>query len=361
MTYKVGWSGRAITYVDGFAGPWNAQADDLSDTSPMIAIAELTGAQTAIGERGRVRPRIRCIFVEKNRAASELLRKTVAALDGVEATVIHGRFERHIPDIIKHVSGSFGFFFIDPKGWTRFGMRTVEPILQHSPGEVLINFQTPYISRFVDKGPDRVAPSFEDLFGSSDFRDQWRGLSGLDREDAIVRTYCDRVKTVGRFPWVVSTPILHPTDNRTGYHLVYATRHVEGLRTFKGAEKTAFKAQISARAMAQQTRRNKREESEELFGAEEFGDGGHCLDRRNRYLALARQQLLGEVKSRGVLSYDALEQSVTQNPLVWESDVKEWLQSECSATHIRILGMTTRQKGPSRGAGHTIEYIPQAR
>jgi hypothetical protein len=80
----------------------------------------------------------------------------------------------------------FAFVFIDPTGWTGYGLPQITPSLRVRFSEVLINFMTKDITRFVDHGPPNVAESFTELFGG-DYRAQWRGLEGLDREDAIVR------------------------------------------------------------------------------------------------------------------------------------------------------------------------------
>jgi three-Cys-motif partner protein len=118
----------------------------------------------------------------------------------VETRAINGEFEHHIDEILDFVSSGFAFFFIDPTGWGGYPLKTIASILRYQPGEVLINFMTQHISRFVDS--TEGVEAFRGLFGSLEVRERWEGLSGLDREDEIVQAYCDRVKEVGQFEFV---------------------------------------------------------------------------------------------------------------------------------------------------------------
>src|SRR5437588_11856344 len=79
LAYKVGSWSPVINYVEGFAGPWRAGTEDLSDTSPHIALAELRAARDRRRELKRRYPAIRCLFVERGREASIALRDSLAA------------------------------------------------------------------------------------------------------------------------------------------------------------------------------------------------------------------------------------------------------------------------------------------
>jgi hypothetical protein len=44
----------------------------------------------------------------------------------------------------------------------------------------------------------------------------------------MVFGYADRISVVGGFPYTAVTVVLHPTKNKTHFHLVYATRLMKG-------------------------------------------------------------------------------------------------------------------------------------
>jgi len=119
-------------------------------------------------------------------------------------------------------------------------METIAPLLRLKPGEVLINFMTEHIRRFIESPQKQTQESFMKLFGSGQFKDELKGLEEKDREDAIVTAYSKRVKRVGAFGYTSSAIVLHPEKNRTHFHLIYATRDPRGIEVFKEAEKKAM-------------------------------------------------------------------------------------------------------------------------
>lgn len=53
LAFKLGWQGSTINYVDGFSGPWLSGDEELSDTSPHIALSKLTATREALAADGR--------------------------------------------------------------------------------------------------------------------------------------------------------------------------------------------------------------------------------------------------------------------------------------------------------------------
>ena len=106
-------------------------------------------------------------------------------------------------------------------------METIAPLLRLNPGEVLINFMTEHIRRFIESPQRQTQESFKKLFGTGDFKNELLGLSKQDREDALIATYSGNVKRTGAFDHVISAIVLNLNKNRTHFHLIYATR---GLR-----------------------------------------------------------------------------------------------------------------------------------
>lgn len=359
LAYKVGWWNDALNYVDGFAGPWRSEAEDLSDTSPHIAVKELRTARAGLLAANRPAPRLRCLFIEKNPEACQRLRDSVEPITDVQTYVFQGEFEEHISDVLGFASipaKAFTFFFIDPTGWTGFGMNAIAPVLRHPRGEVLINFMTKDIKRFIDDPQSLALPTFVDLFGSKEYRSEWQGLVGQEREDAIVEAYCSRVKAVGGFKHVVSAIVLHPTDERTHFHLIYATREDEGLRTFRGVEARTMAAQVKVRAAAQQTDRVKRSGQAELFSAEEIGTKGYFERLRENYLTKSRRELRSGLEQQGMASFDQLELAGLSMPMTWPADVQSIMQDWKMSGLVRFEGLRPRERTLKHGSGHVVVW-----
>ena len=71
------------------------------------------------------------------------------SIDDVTIKLIKGKFEEHIADVRSFVGRSFSLVFIDPTGWTGFPLEKITPLLQLK-GEVMINFMSDFITRFID-------------------------------------------------------------------------------------------------------------------------------------------------------------------------------------------------------------------
>lgn len=348
---------RSITYIDGFAGPWNVRSDDLSDSSFSIAIEELLKARQTLSQRGRDL-RLRCYFLEEDRDAYARLEAYARQVQNVEVCVRNGSFENSIANILEFIrrggGDNFPFTFIDPTGWTGFEMETISPLLQCRPGEVLINFMTSFIHRFLEQ--EQSQTSFTSLFGSPEFRERISGLTGLDKEDAAVAEYSRNLSQEGGFQFVCNATVLHPERDRTHFNLIYATRHPKGVEVFKEAEKSAMEEMERARAEAQQRRREERTGQTEMFPSIESPASRYYMDLRDRYLGQSRQALLDLLESRLRVPYDEAWATALVRPLVWESDLKEWIQGWVRDERLRIEGLTGRERSPKREKDHILVW-----
>ena len=357
LAYKLGWWHAVINYVDGFAGPWQHRSEALTDTSPYIAIRELRAAKEGLARHGRAPRSFRCFFIEKDKKAYQTLTSSfLQTVTDMEIKSLNGEFEQHIADVLQFAGRHFTFFFIDPTGWTGFGMNAISPILKYVPGEVLINFMTKDIKRFVDDPNSMALSAYNDLFGAADYRRHWQGLTGQDREDKIVETYSQRVKAAGGFTHVANTIVLHPRDARTHFHLVYATRSREGLRAFRDVEAKVMKEQARVRAQAQQTHRTARTSQLPLFGADEPGDSRHFEQLRVRYLTNSQAVVQATLEARKRISFDELEEVALAMPMTWESDVKAWIKSWQQQGLAHIEGLAPRARVPQRDSKHFIVW-----
>ena len=352
FAYIVGSHWDVLTYVDCFSGPWNARSEKFEDSSFAIALKELRNARDALAKQRGRNIQLRCFFLEKNRAAYAKLKEFADSATDVKIETRNATLEESIPDIADFVrrggSKAFPFIFIDPTGWTGFEMETITPLLRLNPGEVLINFMTGHIRRFLDSPDEETQDSFKRLFGSGAFRAKVHGLAQLEREDAAVEEYTRNAKGVGGFNFGCNAIVLHPEMDRTHFNLIYLTRNLKGIEVFKEAEKKAMEVQETARAEAQQRNRVARKGQTELFGSKELHDSTHYESLRERYLTKARDSVLQALKSRPRLLYDDAWTLALSQPMAWESDLKQWIEDWKQQGHLEVAGMQPRQRVPHR-------------
>jgi three-Cys-motif partner protein len=349
----------SITYVDCFSGPWQEQSEKFEDTSFAIALIELRKARETLSGNGKS-IRIRCFFLEKDPAAFAKLKTYCDAIQDADVKAVNSTFEDAIPEILGFVNQdrkSFPFFFIDPTGWTGFSMKAIAPLLALKPCEVLINFMMGHIFRFLDSDQGKTQESFQDLFGSLDFKTRIEGLAGQDREDALVEAYTQSLRATGGFSRTCNAIILRPEEDRTHFHLIYATRSATGVAVFKEAEKNGMSVQEKARAKADLKRREAETGIIDMFGEDGPIDTRHYDRLRKRYLEKARTKVSGALEKMGRLPYDSVVELIDSEPMVWESDLKDWIAAWVSDRRIIVEGLEGRQRVPQRGSTHSLQWV----
>lgn len=358
FAHIIGYHRKSITYVDCFAGPWNLHSNDLSDSSFSIALRELRKARDDLADHNK-HFSIRCFFLESETDPYLRLKAFADEVQDAEIETKNATLEDSIADICAFVKGepsTFSFFFVDPTGW-KIPIDVLKPLFQFNPCEVLVNFMTSFIVRFAEDERPELRPSFEGLFGSGQYRDRIAGKTGLDREDELVRCYVDTLREAGGFKHICPSIVLHPKKNRTHFHLIYATRHPKGVEEFKKAEKNAMKSMEGARADARQRRRiAKTGQAEFDFGNGPVVSGEHYDDLRERYLGQARSELLSTFQERRRMAYDEAWELAMQFPLVWESDLKAWIEDWKEAGKIHLEGLSPGDRVPKREKGHSLIY-----
>lgn len=341
----------AITYVDCFSGPWKERSQELKDTSFSIALEELRKARQTRQKLGKSL-KLRCFFLEKDPKAYAKLKEFADGITDVDIAHKNAALEDSIDDILKFIRKvkSFPFIFIDPTGWTGFGMDVISSLLRLEPGEVLINFMTGHIIRFIES-PDTVTQeSFVNLFGSASFKDRLKGLDGLDREDAAVEEYCKNVAKTGKFGFISKAIVLRPENDRTHFHLIYATRHPKGIEVFKKAEQVAMAEMEHARAEARQRKSEEKTLQCDLFNEPEVRHSTFHFDElRDRYLAKAKSSIVHILKQVGQILYDDVWALALSEPLVWEEDLNNWIKDWEKTGRLVVQGKRSpRQKIPHR-------------
>lgn len=340
VAYKVGSFAKEFVYVDGFSGPWRSEDAGHGDSSFVIAINKLR--QVRDGLKG-LNPnlKIRCVFVEPGKDAFPQLQAATSGIDDIEIKTINSEFEDAIPEILQYVGKAFSLVFIDPTGWTGFGLNRIAPILQHEPGEVLVNFMFDHINRFLETQDPQV--SFDDLFGGAGWKDAIQ--QSANREDAIIALYTERLKATGRFKYATSTRIKKPLVDRSYFYLVYGTRHADGIIEFRSVERKEIGEQERVRLDAQELDRFLKTRQTDLFaglglerpdvGIASFGS------EREGNLERAKQRLIELLSRRRDVTFGDARVHLLEIPLVWEPDVKQLVKD-----HAEVLGLTGKQRVP---------------
>ncbi|MEP7011839.1 MAG: three-Cys-motif partner protein TcmP [Acidobacteriota bacterium] len=341
---------ESITYVDCFSGPWQDRSADHEDSSFSIALSELRKAQGTHDRLGNKR-QIRCFFLEKDPRAYRELEAFAARVGDAEIKTENKRFEESIDAILQFVKqggpNTFPFFFIDPTGWTGFSLDTISPLLRVSPGEVLINFMTSFIRRFVEQG--ETQSSFAQLFGSAGYREWFEGLHGDERDDTLVGIYADRVREAGRFAFARTAIVIHPEKARTHFHLIYLTRHRTGVRVFKEIEKKAMAKMESLRADARARKREASTGMGDLFadqGILQTNESIYYNKLRMHYLGKAKVSVQRALRERRRIAYSDAWEIALSSPLVWESDLKSWLEEWTNSGLIEVTGLKGKERTP---------------
>ena len=342
VAYIIGWSYPKFVYVDGFSGPWKSDDEAFEDTSFTIAINKLWQVQTNLRKAGK-NPQIRCLFVEKDPTAFRQLNGATTAVLDIGAEALQGEFEDRIPDILRFVGSSFSLVFIDPTGWTGFGLRNITSILQHQPGEVLINFMFDHINRFLHDSRPEIVASFDRLFGGPGWESAVRNHQR--REDEVVKLYSERMRVTGGFRYMTSTRILKPLADRSYFHLIYGTRNLKGLREFRSVEKVAINEQERVRSRTKQVRRVERTGQSELFADDDIFVNASSFEEQR---ALQRREATTRLRSllldKQRVQYLEVLEALLEVPLVWESVVQEIIRDMRTTNEVKIQGLAPRER-----------------
>jgi three-Cys-motif partner protein len=256
-----------LTYVDGFSGPWNAKTQDLTDTSPIIAINALKDAQEKIFSDTGTRRRIRCYFAESNKTAYAKLEAVVAPHhkphSAFEIKTYCGKFEDAVPDIQGFVDKSFALIFIDPTGWAGYPFDKIKSLFAPRLCEVIINFMYSFVSRFVDAKDENIVETLNPILGGPGWKSRLDPT--LPRGEALLQLFRETLKASGNFEFVVATKIDKATEDRPHFFMAYATKVYAGLKTFRDIEYKALRVHAVSRTDAKGRKKEAKTGSKDLF------------------------------------------------------------------------------------------------
>lgn len=363
--HKIGYAWPSLTYIDCFSGPWKSQADDFSDTSFFIASNELLEARKHYLEVLDKELRIRMFFLEKRPKSFRLLKEFSSGLPPhVDVETRNAELENSIDEIIAFIkkdADTFPFIFIDPTGWTGFGMDIITPLLELKPVEVLIMYMSEHIRRFIESGDQKLKNSFISLYGSIEALNRVTALSDrdfVDTDDKATHVYCDVLAERGNFQYVSRAMVFHGDKDKKYFNLIYATRDLHGLEAFKYAESKSMQAMEDERSTIQK-RKSVDTDQCELFELSEVGpsETNFYVDQRSHYQKKARQEVLRILQGGEPVSYDEIWSRALLHPLTWEKDLKGWLRQWKADEKIKYTGLGDGRKVPKRGQGDHVEWI----
>jgi three-Cys-motif partner protein len=243
-----------LCYVDGFAGPWQAKDDELSDTSIAISLDALEKAANTWREKGHSVD-VFAYFVEKDQQAFGRLKRFLDDRSGlVRAQCFNGEFKDHVEPIRRWLGDSPSFVFVDPTGWKGAAMRFIAPLLAGSQmRDVLVNVMFDHINRFKDDPRRFLRQQMRDFFGLDD-----QDLPEALDEEGLFALYRSQLKTKCKVAFAADLAIPHPTLERTKFRLVVGGNSPKVLEVFRGVEKKVIG--VEAGAAREEARRRSEEE-----------------------------------------------------------------------------------------------------
>jgi three-Cys-motif partner protein len=343
LAFKVLQSGSPpsdFLYLDAFSGPWQAQSENFEDTSFAIVLRLLTDVRETLASKGSY-PRMRAIFVEKDKAAYDRLCQETGKFPRINVTTFNGHFEDVVDQIVATLNReTFLFAFLDPIGWKGIALRRITPLIRHKPSEVLVNVMTNALVRHGTSGI--VQESVDQLFGDKEWREEFAEAEARlgSRDAAIVELYLKRLKRAGDFKYVGSTRIRFTDKDRTYFHLAYGTRHPAGMEVFRSSERQCVEVQEDI------VLENYREKREIEYGTTDMflGQDGTTLGAFNHYRSAGHAQAKAafeEWLSAGIpRRADQLRAELMEFPLVDRRLVNGWVKDANQAGRIITSGGT---------------------
>lgn len=327
-----------IVYVDCMAGPWEARDKLLADTSFHTAISVFRDCK----QRSRCK-NVRILLIENDPERFAQLEEYGRSIVDMEVVTKQWDFCEHVEDVVKFARksrNSFPFFFLDPTGWIEVRPDLIAPILRINPGEVLINFMSSWVIRFLS---DPTKP-FGELLGED--LERLRGLEGYDLEDELVNTYTQLVRQIGNYAYTCAIPILRPDSDAIHYHLIYGTRNFKGLVEFKQTEADAIPRMHDLRAEAQRRRAEESNPQGFLLPPEETYREARFQRFHERRLANAKMAVIELLSRNPSATYERLYGESLQYSTVLATDLRGWLGRWENEGVIRYQNWTKGQRVP---------------
>lgn len=249
-TMKVGSSaadGR-VAFIDGYAG--GGRYDDGGEGSPALLLRK---AKSLAGRR-----QLECYLVERDADRLSALQAVVDVEgEGVVVELFHGDVASHLDVLLARTTGIPMFMFLDPFG-LMIPFVIISKVLSTrrnvvgAATEVLINFSTIGLRRIAglltSNGPNEATLArMDEVCGGAWWRAEWlkhaptkdaTDAQKIAAEEAVVNGYAARLGKVGSTGWW-TVDVHERAHHRAKYHLIFLSRHADGLCLFGEALSSA--------------------------------------------------------------------------------------------------------------------------
>jgi three-Cys-motif partner protein len=230
---------KRLIYFDGFSGPGRYVGGE--DGSPLVALKALLEHRDLAAITANTE--VVFLFVEAKKARYDHLVSELGALEqsiggwppNVRVFHRHASFVDEATKVVADLQGKGmrlapTFALIDPFGFSGVPMTAIADLLQFPKCELLFNLIFNPINWHLHT--EKVAHHMTDLFGCD--IDSLRGLSGVERREAILGLYTDQLRTNVGFKFI-ETFEMYNDRNRLATVLVAGTRHRLGFQKMKEA------------------------------------------------------------------------------------------------------------------------------
>ena len=245
---KIKFLRKPIVVLDCCAGPGRYRKSGESG-SPLVIAERLK----AFSEK-YVQPRSLGVYIEKNRAYFNELKKNLKPF-GRQAVCLHSEYQDYLGEIAELTEKASVFLYIDPFGPAGLYFDELEKVFagvaKGRSVEVLLNFDADGIVRWGLKALAQGGDSLPDdtcaemnkesldnyssdiqeldrVMGGEEWKDTLTSSGGLEKKQAAV---CELyvAKLNRHFKHVIALPIRGKLVRIPKYHMVFGTRHRDGL------------------------------------------------------------------------------------------------------------------------------------
>lgn len=236
--YLGGWLGKflnaknyqVILYVDGFAGPGEYLGGEKG--SPQIFMDKLV----SFLDKNIQKKKVYVFFIEKDTRRCNHLMKLIlnkyknyledkSILD-IEIKFINDDFQNVLNKILPIAERDSlipSLFFIDPFGYKELKMDALRTLIKPKHVELLITFMSSFF-RYHIRDPD-YEDTMKRVFGDDSYKD-------IEDEVKLVDIFANNIIKGYEDAYTLTFEMLNK-QNTPLYHLVYVTRHIEGMRVMK--------------------------------------------------------------------------------------------------------------------------------
>ena len=228
---------QRVAVIDGYAG--DGRYDSGAEASPALLLRKAR-------ELAPINRRLESYFVESDAGSFAKLQQVIQADGaGLPVQLFHGNIADHLDYLLTLVKGVPLLVFLDPFGLmipfeTTMNVFTQRPS-QPPATELLINFNADGLRRIAGyltstkaiAGRKATLAHMDDACGGDWWRQVWLDHSD-DRdaaEVAVVGEYARRFAQGQGCGWW-TTPVRNRAHHKPVYHLVFLTRHADGLIAF---------------------------------------------------------------------------------------------------------------------------------